>query len=176
MRHIVREQRRRRAVVVVGIARDHMRRVFLLLAPHEQVASGTTSGERIERRLVRAFIKELRQGFFFGSSYIYCFTIDDLRNVRIRVVHVANQNRLGGTNDDARRLEAHVDPVRAKVALLRRVILGIDEDRVVRAGGHTRFTADADRFVEIDNAVVSFEHRGRGQAVTHGAARIDYSV
>jgi len=40
------------------------------------------------------------------------------------------------------------------------MIFGVDEDRVVRAGGHTGFAADADRFIEIDDAVSSLEHRG----------------
>src|SRR5882672_9136393 len=41
------------------------------------------------------------------------------------------------------------------------MIFGIDENRVVRTGSHAGFAADADRFVEIDYAVRTLEHRGR---------------
>jgi hypothetical protein len=52
--------------------------------------------------------------------------------------------------------------MRAEVALLRGVILGINEDCIVRASGHARFAANTDRFIKIDNPVPPFEHRGRG--------------
>ena len=38
------------------------------------------------------------------------------------------------------------------------MILRIDEDGIVRTGGHAGLTADADRFVEIDYPVGAFEH------------------
>ena len=41
------------------------------------------------------------------------------------------------------------------------MIFGIDENRVVRTSRHASFAADADRFVEIDDAVGALEHRGR---------------
>lgn len=48
--------------------------------------------------------------------------------------------------------------MRTEVALLRRMVLGIDEDRIIRTGSHACFAADADRFVEIDDAVRPLEH------------------
>src|SRR6185436_16852310 len=51
--------------------------------------------------------------------------------------------------------------MRAEVALLSRVVFGIDKDRVVGTSGHAGFAANADRFVEIDDAVRALEHRGR---------------
>ena len=52
--------------------------------------------------------------------------------------------------------------MRAEVTLLGRVIFGVYKDRVVRTGGHARFAPNADRLVEIDNAIRPFEHcRGR---------------
>ena len=39
------------------------------------------------------------------------------------------------------------------------MIFRIDEDGVIRAGGHARFATNADRFVEIDDAISAFEHR-----------------
>src|SRR6185436_11693258 len=100
----------------------------------------------------------------------YCnsVTIDDLCDIRILIVHVANKNCLRGTNDDARGLEIHVDAVRAKVTFLSGVIFRIDEDRVVRAGRHACLATDADRLIEVDDAVRAFEHRRRR---TRGYAR-----
>ena len=48
------------------------------------------------------------------------------------------------------------------------MIFGINEDCIVRTGGHACFAADADRFVEIDDAVQALEHRRGG---TGGDAR-----
>ena len=50
--------------------------------------------------------------------------------------------------------------MRAEVTFLCRVVFRIDEDRIVRTSGHAGFTADADRFVEINDAVGALEHRG----------------
>ena len=46
------------------------------------------------------------------------------------------------------------------------MIFRIDEDRIVRASSHAGFAADANRFIEIDNAVGAFEHRG-GRTSSH---------
>lgn len=58
--------------------------------------------------------------------------------------------------------------MRTEVAFFSRVIFGIDENSVVRAGGHAGFTADADRFIEINDAVGTLEHSRCG---TRGHAR-----
>src|ERR1051325_9438969 len=42
------------------------------------------------------------------------------------------------------------------------MVLRVNEDRVVRTGSHAGFAADADRFIEINDAVGAFEHRGGG--------------
>lgn len=51
--------------------------------------------------------------------------------------------------------------MRAKIALLSRMVFRVDKDRIVRTRGHTRLTSDADRLVEIDNAVGALEHSSR---------------
>lgn len=50
--------------------------------------------------------------------------------------------------------------MRAEVTLLSRVVFGIDEDRIVRTGRHASFAADADGFIEINDAIRALEHRG----------------
>src|SRR6185436_4946379 len=49
----------------------------------------------------------------------------------------------------------------AEVALFRGVVLGVDEDGVIRAGGDAGLAADADRFVEVDDPVRPAVHRAR---------------
>src|SRR2546425_5615840 len=134
---------------------------LLLLAPHEQPGFGTTRSERIERRLMHSFIEKLRQRLFLRAANAYGFAIHNLSDVRCLIVQVADQNRLRRTDDDARGFQSDIDAMRAEVTLLRRMIFGIDKDRVVRTGCHAGLAADADRFVEVDDAVGTLEHRGR---------------
>ena len=47
----------------------------------------------------------------------------------------------------------------AEVAFLGRVIFRVYEDGIVRTRRHAGFATDADRLVEIDNAVSALEHR-----------------
>jgi len=167
MGHIVGKQCRCRAVVVVWITRNDRSGIELLLAPHEKSAVGPMCGNRIQCRLVRSLIEQLRQRLFFRTPHSDWFAVDDLGNVRLGVVHISNQNRLRRANYDARRFQADVDAMRAEVALLCRMIFGIDEDRIVWARGYAGLATDADRFVEINNAVGALEHcRGGTGAYT----------
>jgi len=132
-----------------------------LLTPHEESAFRTFRREWIERRLVRAFVKQFRQRLFFRPSHRDRVAIHDLCDVRIRIIHIADKDRLRRANDHARGLELHVNAMRAEVTFFSGVVVRIDEDRVVRARGHARFAANADRFVEIDDTVGALEHRRR---------------
>jgi hypothetical protein len=58
-----------------------------------------------------------------------------------------------------------------EITLFSGMIFRVDKDSVVRAGCHTRFAADADRLVEIDNAVRAFEHRTGGTSGDAGRVR-----
>lgn len=51
------------------------------------------------------------------------------------------------------------------------MVLGVNEDCVIRTGRHASFAADADRFVEIDDAVRAFEHRGGRTGYDAGRVR-----
>ncbi len=51
----------------------------------------------------------------------------------------------------------------AEVALLGRVVVGVDEDRVIGTRGDARLAADADRLVEVHDPVRTPVHR-RGRA------------
>lgn len=54
--------------------------------------------------------------------------------------------------------------MRTEITLLRRMIFWIDENSVVRTRRHTGFATDANRFIEIDNAIRALEHsRGRAR-------------
>jgi hypothetical protein len=51
------------------------------------------------------------------------------------------------------------------------MIFGIDEDGVIRARRHAGFATDADRFIEIDDAIGAFEHRRGGAGNDTGRVR-----
>ena len=61
--------------------------------------------------------------------------------------------------------------MRAEVTFLSRMILRIDENGIVRTSGHAGFAADADRFIEIDDAVRPLEHRRGGTGCDTGRVR-----
>jgi hypothetical protein len=161
MRHVVRKQCGRRTVIEVWITRNDRAGRRLLFAPHKQTTIRSPRGKGIQRRLVRALIEEFGQRLLFGSPHGNRLAIDYLCHIRLAVVHVADQNRLSGTNNHAGRLQSHIYSMRAEVTFLRRVIFGIDENCVVRAGCHASFTTDANRLIEIDNAVGPLKHRRR---------------
>ena len=50
----------------------------------------------------------------------------------------------------------------AEIALLGTVVIRVDENRVVGAGGDTSLATDADGFVEVDDPIGSPVHRTRG--------------
>ena len=79
------------------------------------------------------------------------------------VFEVTGDDRLLGTHHDTGRLESHLHPVHAVVALLGGVLVGIDVQRVVRAGLHARLAADAARCVEVDDPILTDEE-GTGGA------------
>ena len=131
MGNVIGEERRgrgSRTPVVSRMAGDDLMRQVSLLAPHEKPTIGPSRGERIERRLVSAFVEELGNGVLLGAAHRHRLPPDDARHLRASVFEVANQNRFRGTDDDTGGLEADVEPVSAEVTFLRRVIFGVDED------------------------------------------------
>ena len=151
-----------------------MRVLLRLLRPREDVARRALGRERVERRRVRTAIEELRLGVLLRTTHRDRLAVDHVRDLGGRVVQVTDEDRLDRADDDAGRLHPHVDAVRAEVALLRRVVLGVDEDRVVGAGGDARLAPDARLLVEVDDAVLALEHRAR-RAGGH-ARRVDALV
>ena len=130
-----------------------------LLAPEKDPSLRSSRGEWIERGLMRAFVKKFGQRFFFRTTHGDDVTVDVSRDARFRIAQIADQNCFRRTNGDARRLQSDLDSVRTKITLLRRMILGIDEDRVVGTRSDARLAADADFLVEVDDAIATAEHR-----------------
>lgn len=133
---------------------------FTLFAPHEETGLRPASRERIQRSLMRAFVEKFRQRLFLGTANVHRLAINDLSNIRALIVHVADQNRLSRTDDDAGGLQSDIDAVRTEVTFLSRVIFGIDKNGVIGTGGHAGFAADADRFIKVYNAIGALKHRG----------------
>src|ERR1041385_1669259 len=61
--------------------------------------------------------------------------------------------------------------MRAEVTFLGRVIFRVDKDRIVWASCHASLSTDADRLIEINDAVRALEHCGGGARVRAGSVR-----
>ncbi len=95
------------------------------------------------------------------------------RDLRRWVVEVTGDDRLLGTDDDARRLHPDLDPVDAVVALLGGVLVGIDVQGVVGTCLHARLASDAPRGVEVDDPVVPVvQGTGRADADARGVGAV----
>src|SRR5215469_8987536 len=106
-----------------------------LLTPHVEATLRCRRGQRVQRSSVGAFVEELGPGGLLRLPDLDGVTVHVLRDPRAGVPEVADHDRLGRADDDAGRLQAHVEAVGAEVAFLSRVVLGIDEDCIVWAGG-----------------------------------------
>jgi hypothetical protein len=82
------------------------------------------------------------------------------RNLGRRVVHIPRDNRLHRANDYAGGLKLSFDSVSAVVTLFGGVSVRVDVERVIRAGLHTRFAADAAVAVEINYPITALEQGG----------------
>ena len=121
--------------------------------PRVQAAVRAAGCQRVQGRLVRSLVEQAGPGAFLRAADRDRLPLDDLRDLGLRVVQIPDQDRLGRAHRDAGRFQADLEAVRAQVALLGRVVLGVDEDRVVRARRDARLAADADRLVEVDDPV-----------------------
>ena len=116
-----------------------------------------------------SFVIKLRERFFFGTAHSYGFPVDDARDFRITVVHIANQYCFCRANDNARGLKPYIDAMGAEIALFSGMIFRIYEYRIVRTRSHTCLAADANRFVKVDDAILPLEHRGGGTSGDAGS-------
>ncbi len=137
-----------------------------LLGPGEDVAGRRRRGKRVEGGCGRSPIEDLGPGALLRPAHRHRLTAHDLVGRCVLVVALGDQDRLGGADADAGRLQPDVQPVRAEVALLRAVVDRVDEDRVVRAGRHARLAADAGVLGEVHDPVRPGEHRP-GRAGRH---------
>ena len=159
MRDVVGQQRGSRGRRSARVARrDQLRVRCALRRPRIQPAIGSRRSQRVERGLVRTEIEDAWAGLLLRTSHLHGTALDQLSHLRRRVVEVADQDGLGRAHGDARGFEADIESVGAHVALLGRVILGVDEDGVVRTSRHTGLATDADGLVEVDDAVLALEH------------------
>ena len=157
---VVGQHRRGRGASSVGVAGGHQLRARRTLGgPRIETPLGAGRAQRVEGRLVGTEVEHARPGLLLRPADGHRLALHQLRDLGCRVVEVTDEDRLGGTHRHARRLESHVDAVRAHVALLGRVVLGVDEDRVVGAGRHAGLAPDADVLVEVDDAVGPLVHR-----------------
>ena len=143
---------------LVAVARRRSRVVGRGVGPHQAVVGDPRAGG-YERRLVGSLVEQLRPGALLGGAHVDVVAGDHLGDPRLWIIEVTGHDRLGRADHHARRLQAELHSVRAEVALLGGVLLGVDVDGVIRAGVHARLAADAARRVEVDDAVGPPEQR-----------------
>ena len=127
-------------------------------APHE--ASFGARASRHQRRFISFDVDQFRTSSFFRFSDLHGMPFDQSGDVAVGVVEVAANDRLFGTDNDTTRLQADFQPVRAEVALGRRVADRVDVQRIVGARLHARLAPDATIRVEIDDSIIATVQRG----------------
>jgi hypothetical protein len=129
------------------------------------IVQRTHRGLGTDGALFRAKVEDLRPRSLFGLPHGERLALHDARDFARRVVEVAEDAALRRAHAHTRRQQLVLDAVRAEVALLRGVRVGVDEELIVRARLHARAAADAAVAVEIDDPVTPFEQRaGRADA------------
>lgn len=127
------------------------------VSPHERLRH-PFGRRRVQRGLVTVNIEQLRRRALFWLAHGYLFARQQATDFAMRIIHVAGDDGVFGTNDHAGRFQADVGAVSAIVALGCRVGFRIDVDGVVRASLHAGFAADTDAAVEFDNTVGALVH------------------
>ena len=144
------------------VATGHMSGTGALLRPHIDAAGGTDGGQRVESRLRRAPIEDLGVCLLFRPADRHRLAGHESGRFGGGIGKVSDDDRLSGTDDHTCRFETDVEAMGAKIALLGGLILGVDEDGVVGAGGDAGLAPDAAPLVEIDDPVSPLVHRRRG--------------
>lgn len=107
-----------------------------------------------ERRLIGFNVEELRRSAGLGFPDSRLFGSYKVRELRCRVIHIAGYDCLDRANDHTSGFKLGFDSMRAEVALLGGVCVGIDVQGIVRTGLHAGLATDAAIAVEVDDAVV----------------------
>ena len=126
-------------MVVAGVGPDH-------------AVVGDGGGGRVEQGLIDALVVHLGPGVLLGGAHRQPLG-GGPADLGLGVVEVADPDGLGGAHDLARRLQAHLDPVVAHVALVGGAGVGVYVQGVVGAGVHARLAADAVAVVEVHHPV-----------------------
>ena len=104
-------------------------------------------------RMIGADIEDVRLGSHFLSEYRYRLGGEELGHLAVWVVQITKGSRSALAGVDARRLKSLGHPVQAEITFVSGSGLGIDEPRIIGAGQHAVFAADANIMVNDDNAV-----------------------
>ena len=76
-------------------------------------------------------------------------------------MHITRDDRLFRADGNTRRLQPDLGSVRTIVALGSRLAVGINVERVIGTGLHTRLTTNTTLRVEIDDAISAFKESPR---------------
>jgi hypothetical protein len=161
-RHVEAPRLRMRNVVVdtrgsrrFGILRHRAERAHddLALLIHERPGGDF----RLDGRLFSADVEDLRLRALLGPSHRDGLALHDLRDFACRVIEITENAAFRRTDAHACGLKLVLDAVRAKVALLGRVRIRIDEQLIVGTRRHAGAASDARIAVEVDDAVAPLE-------------------
>ncbi len=130
-----------------------------LTGPGVQTTLRAPSRQRIQSRLMSPHIEQLGAGLLLRATHRHRLATHHLSHRRRRIVHIPHQDRLRRAHHHTGRLQPNIQPMSTEIALLRRMILRVDENGVIRTSRHARLAPDADPLVEIHDPVRTSEHR-----------------
>src|SRR5215471_16005723 len=145
MRHVVNFAREG------GIEILFRRAIIVLVSEYIRVLPGQPRG--LEQIAFDAFVVKLRLSSLVRLAYGHFFSGDDAARLTGWIIQVASNNRLRRTDNHACRLEVRLHAMRAEITLGRRIGVGINVERVVRAGLHAAFTANTSAVVKIYDSI-----------------------
>ncbi len=124
----------------------------------------------LEKVAFDADVEKLRLGALLRFTRGDLLRRDDPADLALRIVEVAGDDRARRADDDARGLQLRAQSDGRRSCISPRCGCSDRLERVVGAGLHAGFAADAAAVVEIDDAVSRRKSAVVGQISTHGAA------
>ena len=145
------------APVVLGTRRSINVPAGVFLGP--EMADFRLHHRRLQESLIHPHIEEFWLCPLLRFAHADFLRGHDPADPASGIVQISGDDRLRRTDDDAGRLQTHLDPMGAVIAFRGRVGVRIDVERVVGTGLHAGFAADAAAVIEIDDAVGAAKQR-----------------
>ena len=102
---------------------------------------------------------DIRTGSLVRTTHLGVVVANQQRDLRVGIVQIAGNDRIGRAHHGARRLQILFHTVRTEMTFFNRTLVFIQVDRVIRTRLHAGTTADACITVDVHDAIVSFFQR-----------------